>query len=392
MAASDLAGRLFSYYRDGHTWRRGLNGRMLHRWRGREGTTPAACDIEAQARRREGASREALAPDSAEAAAVVDLAAALFRNALEACRGNSWKWTPHLERAARQVLEDALRRPASFTSDVAQQDAAWFASVYRPVGILPPDQYLSLVLQATEGCSFGSCTFCGLYRDGYRVKTVEEFRRHMAEVRDYMGGSLLLRRQSIFLGAANALAIPMVRLVPILEAIAGEGEFRERPISAFVDGFTGARKDERDYMALKALGLRRVYIGLESGHDALLELVKKPGTAADAVGVVRAIKAAGLSAGVIVIMGLGGLRFAKAHVIDTANAVNSMGLGAGDILYLSNLVEDAGTEYPRLARDAVLEPLAPADFLAQKSSLRALLRFTGAPPRVATYDIREFIY
>ena len=46
--------------------------------------------------------------------------------------------------------------------------------VYSPVGILPPDQYLALVVQATRGCAFNTCTFCDLYRDGYRVKSAAE--------------------------------------------------------------------------------------------------------------------------------------------------------------------------------------------------------------------------
>ncbi len=38
----------------------------------------------------------------------------------------------------------------------------------------------------------------------------------------------------------------------------------------------------QDYRALAALGLRRVYVGLESGHDPLLDFVRKPGRSADA--------------------------------------------------------------------------------------------------------------
>jgi len=35
----------------------------------------------------------------------------------------------------------------------------------KPVGILPPDQYMAVVLQAAEGCAFNTCTFCDFYRD-----------------------------------------------------------------------------------------------------------------------------------------------------------------------------------------------------------------------------------
>jgi hypothetical protein len=38
-------------------------------------------------------------------------------------------------------------------------------------------------------------------------------------VRDYLGDSILLRRRAVFLGAANALAIPLPRLLPLLDII-----------------------------------------------------------------------------------------------------------------------------------------------------------------------------
>ena len=75
------------------------------------------------------------------------------------------------------------------------------------------------------------------------------------------------------------------------------------------------------------LGLKRVYIGLESGHDPLLEFVRKPGHAQDAIETVQTIKAAGINVGLIVMIGLGGDRFAAGHVADTIAVLNQMPLG-----------------------------------------------------------------
>lgn len=370
VAASDRAGRLYSYFRDGHTFRRGLNGRILHKWRDAGGR-----------------GREVL--PEADAGDVVDSAASLFGLVLDALQDPSWRWMPPVDPGLKASLLDAVRLAAAFDRRSAREDAARFASVYRPVGILPPDQYLALVLQATEGCSFGTCTFCDLYKDRYRVRPAADFRRHVAAVRDYMGASLSLRR-TIFLGAANALAVPMATLVPIFETLALE--LPEMPVYAFVDAFTGTRKDENHYRVLGRLGLRRVYIGLESGNDQLLDFVRKPGSARDAVGTVRAIKKAGLSVGVIVIAGLGGERFAVAHVRDTVRALNEMRLGGGDVLYISDLVEEPAASYPSMARLAGIGSLPPDAIRAQREHLRAGLSFDADPPRIATYDIREFVY
>jgi radical SAM superfamily enzyme YgiQ (UPF0313 family) len=149
---------------------------------------------------------------------LIDDAAEQFGQLTPSCTPD-WEWvTP----GSILHLEDLLlviERAARFDSLTARLDAARFAEVYSPIGILPPDQYLALVLQATVGCSFNTCTFCDLYHQPFRVKTPDEFRRHIHDVHEYLGESLLLRQRSIFLGAANALAIPMSRLLPLLDMI-----------------------------------------------------------------------------------------------------------------------------------------------------------------------------
>jgi hypothetical protein len=373
VVAWDRAGRLYSIVRDDRTYRRGLNGRTLEKWQDARG-------------------RHKRWPSGAEADALVDEAAALPRRVSEAIRHHTWRWTEPPGADSLDELLGALDLAARFDSHAAARDRAHFARVYRPIGILPPDQYLSLVLQATEGCSFGSCTFCALYDGPYRVKEVGEFTRHISEVRDYLGASLKLRSRSIFLGAANALAVPMSRLVPLFEVMARELDAPRLGVYAFVDAFTGTHKQAADYEVLARLGLRRVYIGLESGHDPLLEFVKKPGLSADAVETVRAVKAAGVMVGVIVMIGLGGDRFETGHIADTAAALNTMELGAGDLVYFSDLVEVPGTVYPVLAADRSIRPLTSTEREAQRQSIRRKLSFPGEPPQIATYDVLEFVY
>jgi hypothetical protein len=75
-----------------------------------------------------------------------------------------------------------------------EADAARFARIYRPVSILPPDQYLALVIQATEGCSYNRCTFCDFYRDRpFRIKSAVELRHTLREVVDFFGEAMGLR-------------------------------------------------------------------------------------------------------------------------------------------------------------------------------------------------------
>ena len=369
----DRAGRLWSALFDGVTYRRALDGRMLAKWRPATNSPrrrrwlapPETWQVEQRAQERLSALLKALRRGKATLASPL----------------NDEAWT---------LLEQA----AAFGPERSREDAQRFAQVYRPIGILPPDQYLALVLQATEGCPFNTCTFCSFYRDRpFQVKTPEAFREHALAVRAFLGAGLSLRR-GVFLGDANALVIPRPRLERLLQ-IAHE-VFPEAPFKtfyAFLDGFSGRRKTPEDYAALNALGLHRVYIGMESGHAPLLRFLHKPGTPEDVLSTVQALKAGGVAVGVIVLLGAGGKRFAAAHVRDTVNLLNAMPLTRRDLLYFSDLVVTEDLEYARLAATPDLQPLDEAALRAQEMAIRQGLRFPpGQGPRVSRYDIREFVY
>ena len=372
--AYDRAGRLWSAFFHGYTFRRGLDGGVLSKW-----TTRG---------RRE---RRRLA--RSEASLVVYRSSELMRSLVE---GATFDAPPETYEELQAVVERAAR----FTPQAARIDAAHYHRVYKPIGILPPDQYLALVMQLTEGCSFNTCTFCTFYRDRpFRIKSPDEFRAHIAALCDYMGESLTLHR-GVFLADANALVVPQQGLVPLIETLEVALEEyiprakRASPLQlfAFLDGFSGRKKSAEDYAELAVHGLKRIYIGLESGHDPLLAWLRKPGHAADAVEAVRAIKAGGINVCVIVLLGAGGAKFAKGHVRDTIAAINAMSLGVGDLVYFSEFVALPGQLYGQLARDQQVEPLAVEQMQAQRREITAGLHFAGQPPKLATYDIREFVY
>ncbi|GBD08677.1 hypothetical protein HRbin22_00918 [Candidatus Thermoflexus japonica] len=321
----------------------------------------------------------------------------------------SFRWiTPPADERIWQDALSLLQRASRMDFEALEADARRFAEVYAPIGILPPDQYLSLVVQATIGCPFNTCTFCGFYRSlPFRVRSPEEFEAHLKAIREFFGDGLWMRR-TIFLGSANALAIPMPRLVALLGRLRqifpvradreGEGF---AGIYAFLDGFTGLKKTVADYEQLRALGLRRVYIGLESGHEPLLTFLRKPATAEQMIETVRRLKAAGLQVGVIVMIGVGGDRFAAGHVEDTLAVLQAMPLGQGDLVYLSDFVEIPGTPYQAQAEALGIRPLSPAERRAQAEAIRAGLQRAGvgatgpaAPtsPRVAPYALEAFLY
>ncbi|KGQ21680.2 amino acid ABC transporter substrate-binding protein [Thermus filiformis] len=334
----DREGRLYHFFDRGRTYRRALDG-SLH-LRHREGE-----------RKRRRLGRE-------EALEVYARAYRLAEGArLGERREEVLRWSPEA------LLDDTPYRLAY----------TW------PVSILPPDQYLAVVLQATFGCTWNRCLFCTFYQDrAFRARPLSEFLEHLDRVRALLGRGVSLRR-GVFLGDGNALALGE-RLIPLLEA--AQKVFPQE-VAAFLDVYTGVRKEASFWERLRALGLRRVYLGLETGSRRLLRLLNKPGDPEEALELVRALKRAGLWVGVILMVGAGGRAFREEHFAQSLDLLARLGLEREDLVYLSPFVEDPASPYARLG----LEPLDPEEELPRFA--RAV---RGLGLRAARYDIREFLY
>ncbi len=369
----DAAGRLWTAMLAGVSYRRGLDGKIVAKW----GATPE--------------SRQRRWLEAGEARALEETARDLaYRLQLDMHGG-----PVELNGVLDQIGTEFIANAGSFSESAYATDIARYHQVYKPVGILPPDQYMAVVLQATEGCSFNTCTFCNFYRDRpFRIKTPESFREHVRAVAAFLGEGMSLRR-TIFLGDANALVIPMPRLLPLLDIIHEDLDVEALGgIYAFLDGFSGERKSAADFAALARRGLKRVYVGMESGSARLLQFLKKPGNPDDVIAAVRNMKSAGVAVGIIVLLGAGGQTYAREHVRETISAINAMGLDLDDIVYFSELIESEGLEYTRDAFDARLQPLTPQERLRQAEQIERALVFSeeGGTPHISRYDIREFVY
>lgn len=265
-----------------------------------------------------------------------------------------------------------------------------FDAVYRPVTILPPDQYLSIVLQATHGCSWNRCTFCNFYQDRpFEARDTDSFAAHVADVRTFLGRGATLRR-GVFLADGNALVLSDERLHPLLRI--ARDAFPGRPIDGFVDVLTGVRRPASAWAALRDLGVRRVHVGLETAHDPLLRWLGKPGDASDAREAIDAMKKGGLSVSLILMCGAGGDRFEAGHVEESIAMVVNLDLDVGDVVYLSPFRLHDGSEYARRAVADGVRELGDSELEAQYRTLRDEIRARNPALQVARYDIEEFLY
>lgn len=319
------------------------------------------------------------------------LAAVAYRQADELLRNIPVQEYAPAWRAVAQTVQ-------SHGYALMQKRTAQFPLVYKPVGIMPPDQYGALVLQLTEGCRYNHCAFCTFYKDiPYRVKSPDEFAAHIQAVLDLVGPAIN-RRRTVFLGDANALGLPFAqlsasfelvnRLLPISAASGGiEG------IYTFMDVFGCKQHNAAEFQTLAKQGLRRVYVGAESGSEPVLQALCKPEHPDTLRRAVQSMKDGGVGVGLVFLLGAGGTRYANAHAEATAALLAELPLDADDIVYFSELVPDKESAYAAWAAREEIVPLTSDKMKAQEAVMRqGLVPVDRGGPRVTRYDVREFIY
>jgi radical SAM superfamily enzyme YgiQ (UPF0313 family) len=165
-------------------------------------------------------------------------------------------------------------------------------------------------------------------------------------------------------------------------------------VSSFLDLFTGKPRTVAEFYDLHKLGLRRVYIGLETGSNELLRWLCKPATAERVQRRVQTLKEARIAVGVIVLLGAGGEAFDALHRRETARVLNELPLTAGDAIYFSPLVIHPGSQYEEQTRSLNIRLLSPQELSEQERAIRAALRFDPqhGRPYIARYSLENFLY
>lgn len=188
-------------------------------------------------------------------------------------------------------------------------------TVYRP-----PGEWKSYLLQVTVGCSHNACTFCGMYKDKrYRVRPLEEIFEDIALARAAYGDV-----KRVFLCDGDAVAMDTEELLAVLDRLYETFPSLER-VNAYAGPGSTLRKTEEELAALRRAGLVRLYLGVESGSDAVLKAINKGVTAAQMLEAGQKLVAAGFDLWAIIIMGLTGQDGDwEEHILSTAGMINEM--------------------------------------------------------------------
>ena len=190
----------------------------------------------------------------------------------------------------------------------------YYGSVYRP-----PSEARSLIVQVTYGCSHNTCAFCSMYKEKrFALRPLEEI------LEDFQIARGVYRHvEKVFLADGDALVRKAAELYTILDRI--RDLFPEcRQVTCYASPSSIRIRSEEELRTLREKGLIMVYMGLESGCDAVLTKMRKGHSAAEIVEMGKKVRSCGIALSVTAITGLGGPELLERHALETADAFNAM--------------------------------------------------------------------
>lgn len=226
--------------------------------------------------------------------------------------------------------------------------------------IRPPSEAGSLLVRITRNCPWNRCTFCPVYKGAdFSLRPVEHVledinqvyrcvqiirecagkngKLNPGDVRGVLEGEGDLDRaamdsalrwassgmRSIFLQDANSLIIKPDRLLKILHHLKSCFPWVDR-ITSYARSHTIARISEENLKLMAEAGLSRIHIGMESGSDKVLKIIRKGTDKKTHVEAGKKVKKAGMELSEYIMPGLGGRALSREHALESADALNQI--------------------------------------------------------------------
>ncbi|MFH2218838.1 MAG: radical SAM protein [Pseudomonadota bacterium] len=224
--------------------------------------------------------------------------------------------------------------------------------------IRPPSEANSILLQATVGCSHNKCTFCGTYKgERFRIKPDSVIMADIAFAANYCK-----RQRRVFICDGDALIIPRERLLKILAEIEKQLPWVTR-VGVYANAKSLKMKTLEELKELKAHGLGIAYMGLESGDDVTLKIIRKGATSETMIQMGKKARAAGIKLSITVLLGIAGRSRSLIHARETGRVLSAIDpeyVGALSLMLIPGTAlydEYASGTFPLLGPDEMLEEL-----------------------------------
>lgn len=234
----------------------------------------------------------------------------------------------------------------------------------------PPSEADSLILQATIGCSYNRCTFCAMYRDKrFRVRPLAELAAEITWAAANFGPV-----RKVFLADGDALIAKTSFLTGVLAELRRAFPELQR-VSCYASPQALQVRKVDEMMALRDAGLSLYYLGIESGHDAVLTRLEKGVDAAEMIRVANKATEAGIKLSTMILLGAGNRALSLEHARESARVVNAI-----QPRFVSTLVMTPveGTPLWDEAERGEVDDLSPVELARELREFVAGLELTGS--------------
>ncbi len=224
----------------------------------------------------------------------------------------------------------------------------------------------SLLLRITRNCPWNRCKFCyGTFynREKFQLRPIEEIKQDIRAVKaisdeilevsrelgyagqiNHLVGSTIIEREpelnqsycfitvfnwlasggrTVFLQDADSLIMRTTELIQVINYLKEIFPSIER-ITSYARSLTICHKTPAELKEIRAVGLNRLHVGLETGDDELLKYIDKGVTAEQHIMAGRKAKEAGFEYSAYVMPGLGGRAFSEQHAKNSARVLNEI--------------------------------------------------------------------
>ncbi len=272
----------------------------------------------------------------------------------------------------------------------------------------------SLLVRFTRNCPWNFCTFCAMYKtEKFQLRPITEIKADInamaALANDLkaesvrLGNNGLLTRKAIlalidrtpelnshqgvdmliqwllsggktaFIQDGNSLIMDPLELIEALTHLKTTFPSINR-ITTYARARTIAQRSLENLQAIRAAGLDRVHLGLETGDDALLKQIKKGIDAHGQITGGQKAMAAGFQVSEYWMPGLGGKEMSEHHALGTARVLNAI-----DPHYIRSrpFRPIAGTPMNDQVRAGKVTLLTPKEQLLELKSMISALEVTS---------------
>jgi len=234
--------------------------------------------------------------------------------------------------------------------------------------IRPPSEggSYSLLIRVTRNCPWSRCKFCygtPYNREKFQLRAVDDIKKdiqaakaisdeikqvtwqlgYAGQINNVVGSTMIQRDPDLgeshsfvtvfnwlksggrtaFLQDADSLSMRTPELIEVINYLKEIFPSLER-ITSYARAKTIYRKTLEELKGIRAAGLNRLHVGLESGDDELLKHIDKGVTAEQHIIAGRKAKEAGFEFSAYVMPGLGGRSISEQHAENTARVLNEI--------------------------------------------------------------------